>query len=157
MQICICPCCFIADCPNKAKKLSFESYSQAYLDKGYNASTILNLKTFYDQIEANQIFGSAYLKKILECLERTARSLLSKLKEMNVVAVVNGHETDLVAQSVDEVGNPPVAPVGVVPADPYDGIHGLLVQYGPSASSGICPMGVLVRHKLPVPVHERPW
>ena len=79
-----------ADCPNKAQKISFESYSQAYLDKGYNASTILNLKTIYGQIEANQVFGSAYLKKILECSERTARSLLSKLKEMNVVAVVIG-------------------------------------------------------------------
>ena len=79
-----------ADCPNKAQKISFEAYSQAYLDKGYNASTILNLKTIYGQIEANQVFGSAYLKKILECSERTARSLLSKLKEMNVVAVVTG-------------------------------------------------------------------
>ena len=79
-----------ADATNEAKKISFESYSQAYRDKGYNASTILNLNTIYDQIETNQVFGSAYLKKILECSERTGRSLLSKLKEMNVVAGVSG-------------------------------------------------------------------
>ncbi len=72
-------------------------------------------------------------------------------------ASLDGHEADIVAKPVDEVGNPLVAPVGVVPADPDDGVHGLLVHRGASASGGICPMGVLVRHKLPVPVHERPW
>lgn len=57
---------------------------------------------------------------------------------------------------MDEVGNPLVAPVGVVPADPDDGVHGFLIHRWPSASGGICPMGVLVGHELPVPVHERP-
>ena len=72
------------------KKLSFESYCHAYMDKGYNASSVLNLKSIYDKIEANQVFGSTYLSKILDCSERTARSLLAKLKEMNVVIAVAG-------------------------------------------------------------------
>ena len=54
------------------------------------------------------------------------------------------------------VGDPLVAPVGVVPSNPDDGVHGLLVHRGPPVSGGVCPMGVLVGHKLPVPVHERP-
>jgi len=60
----------------------------------------------------------------------------------------DGHEADLLAQPAHEVGDPPVDPVGVVPADSHDGRA--------SASGGACPMGVFVRFKLPVPVHERP-
>lgn len=71
-------------------KLSIESFTEAYLDKGYNEPTIHNLHLIYEQIEVNQVFGSAYLMKIIECSERTARNLLSKLREMNVVEVVNG-------------------------------------------------------------------
>ena len=76
--------------PN-AIKLSAEAYSQVCLNRGYKATTIQNLKAIYDQIEANQVFGSVYLKKILECPERTARSLMAKLREMNVVVAVTGN------------------------------------------------------------------
>jgi len=71
-------------------KLSAESYTKAYMDKGYSVPVIQHLKAIYNQIEANQVFGSAYLVKMLDCSERTARNLLTKLKEMNVVAVVTG-------------------------------------------------------------------
>ncbi len=71
-------------------KISVESYTQAYLDKGYSEPTVLNLNAVYDDIEVNQVFDSAYLMKILECSERTARGLLVKLKEMNVVISVVG-------------------------------------------------------------------
>ena len=71
-------------------KLPFESFVQAYLNKGYKESTPRNLKAIYDQIETNQVFGSAYLVKILECPERTARGLLAKLREMDVVVAVTG-------------------------------------------------------------------
>jgi len=72
-------------------KLSIESYTQAYQDRGYNIPTIRSLKAIYDDIELNQVFGSAYLVKILECSDSSARRLLAKLREMNVVIAVVGH------------------------------------------------------------------
>ena len=72
------------------KKLSIESYTKAYQGKGYNVPTVHNLKAIYDDIELNQVFGSAYLMKILECSDRVARRLLVKLREMNVVIAVPG-------------------------------------------------------------------
>ena len=71
-------------------KLSIESYTQAYQDRGYNIPTIRSLKAIYDDIELNQVFGSAYLVKILECSDSSARRLLAKLREMNVVIAVTG-------------------------------------------------------------------
>ncbi len=71
-------------------KLSLEAYTQAYTEKSYNTSTILNLQAIYDQIEVNRVFNSTYLMKILNCSDRGARRLLIKLKEMNVVVVFSG-------------------------------------------------------------------
>ena len=54
-------------------KLSLEAYTQAYTEKSYNTSTILNLQAIYDQIEVNRVFNSTYLMKILNCSDRGAR------------------------------------------------------------------------------------
>ena len=48
------------------------------------------LREIYDQIDVNQIFGSSYIMKILDCSERTARNLLTKLKDMGAVVTVIG-------------------------------------------------------------------
>ena len=66
------------------------AYTDSYRDKGYSEPTILSLMAIYNDIEVNQVFGSAYFMKILECSESTARRLLVKLKEMNVVIEVAG-------------------------------------------------------------------
>ena len=95
--------------------------------------------------------------RLVELPDVALRASVGREDAVLVEDALDGHEADLVAEPVDEIGNPPVAPVGVVPADPHDCVHGLLVHRGASASGGIRPMGVLVRHKLPVPVHERPW
>ena len=71
-------------------KISMGAYTDSYRDKGYSEPTILSLMTIYNDIEVNQVFGSAYFMKILECSESTARRLLAKLKEMNVVIEVAG-------------------------------------------------------------------
>ena len=71
-------------------KISSEAFTKAYQDKGYNEASVLNLKSVYEQMEANQVFNTAYLMKILECSIRTARRLLAKLREMNVVSPVAG-------------------------------------------------------------------
>ena len=71
-------------------KISMGAYTDSYRDKGYSEPTILSLMAIYNDIEVNQVFGSAYFMKILECSESTARRLLAKLKEMNVVIEVAG-------------------------------------------------------------------
>ncbi len=71
-------------------KLSEQTFMLLYSDKGYNKPTVLNLRNIYNQIEVNQIFGSSYIMKILDCSERTARNLLTKLKDMGAVKTVTG-------------------------------------------------------------------
>lgn len=100
--------------------------------------------------------GEDVLVRLVELVDVALRASVRREDAVLVEDALDGHEADLVAQPVNEVGNPVVAPVGVFPADPDDGVHGLLVHRGPSASGGMRPMGVLVRHELPVPVHERP-
>jgi ATP-dependent DNA helicase RecG len=75
---------------NPLIKLSMESFIQMYSDKGYNEPTRVYLQAIYDQIEVNQIFGSTYIMKILNCSERTARNLLTKLKDIGAVVTVTG-------------------------------------------------------------------
>ena len=72
------------------EKLPIENYAKAYSNKAYNEPTINNLTIIYDQIEVNQVFGSAYIIKILDCSDRNARNLLAKLREMEVVVPVKG-------------------------------------------------------------------
>lgn len=100
--------------------------------------------------------GKNILVRLVELPDVALRASIGRVDAMLVEDALDSHEAYLVAEPVDEIGNPPVAPVGVVSADPHDGIHGLLVHRVASASDGVCPMGVFVRHKLPVPVHERP-
>ena len=59
-------------------------------DQAERIATILYLREIYDQIEVNQVFGSAYIMKMLDCSERTARNLLTKLKDMKVIVAVTG-------------------------------------------------------------------
>lgn len=44
----------------------------------------------YDEIEKNQIFGTKEIKEILDCSPSTARAVMTKLRDMKVVKVVNG-------------------------------------------------------------------
>ena len=71
-------------------KLPIALYIDAYTGKGYSRPTIDSLMLIYDSIAVNQIFGSAYITKILDVSERSGRSLMSKLREMNVVVPVAG-------------------------------------------------------------------
>ena len=71
-------------------KLPIEAFITAYQDRGYNEPTIVSLMKIYQEIEANQVFGSSYLVKLLECSDRTARNLMSKLREMKAITAVAG-------------------------------------------------------------------
>ena len=44
----------------------------------------------YREVETNQVFGSAYIARILACSDRTARNLIVKLRNMGVNTTVTG-------------------------------------------------------------------
>ena len=73
-----------------SQQLPFESFEAAYQQRGYNEPTIQNLNRLFDEIAANQVFSSTYLVKSLGCAERTARNIMKKLREMDVVVPVSG-------------------------------------------------------------------
>ena len=74
----------------KKIKLSATSFDELLNKKLYSEKSDSNLKLIYQYIDDNQIFDSNYIVKILKCSERTARNLVSKLKEMGVLVVVTG-------------------------------------------------------------------
>ena len=56
----------------------------------YNEPSKANILKVYDEIEKNQIFGTKEIKEILDCSPSTARAVMTKLRDMKVVKVVNG-------------------------------------------------------------------
>ena len=56
----------------------------------YNEPSKANILKGYDEIEKNQIFGTKEIKEILDCSPSTARAVMTKLRDMKVVKVVNG-------------------------------------------------------------------
>ena len=75
---------------NLPVKISWQMIAGLCQEQGYSEPTVLNLHKVYDQINANQVFGTAHILKILECSERTVRTLISKMKEMDVLVSVTG-------------------------------------------------------------------
>ena len=71
-------------------KLSAISFNNLLNKMSYTEVINSNLKLIYQQIEGNQIFGSKYIMKILNCSERTARNLMNKLKDMGILVAVVG-------------------------------------------------------------------
>lgn len=67
-------------------KLPIETTKVADSDK----ITINNEEHIYEQLDTNQVFGTAYIVKMLECSDRTARNIISKLKEMEAIVPVKG-------------------------------------------------------------------
>ena len=86
----------IADCgtgttlSGEMIKLSAISFNNLLNKMSYTEVINSNLKLIYQQIEGNQIFGSKYIMKILNCSERTARNLMNKLKDMGILVAVVG-------------------------------------------------------------------
>ncbi len=76
--------------PIGAKKLSIE-YIKLAIDKHkYNKPTKNNILIVYENIDSNQIFGSAEIERILDCSTTNARLYMRKLREMEVVCEVKG-------------------------------------------------------------------
>ena len=60
-------------------------------DLKYNEPTRNNIEKVYSSIKANQVFGSADIKAILNCSDSTARPIIAKLRdEVKAIVAVNG-------------------------------------------------------------------
>ena len=71
-------------------KLLIDYQKPAIEQQKYNEPSKANILKVYDEIEKNQIFGTKEIKEILDCSPSTARAVMTKLRDMKVVKVVNG-------------------------------------------------------------------
>lgn len=72
------------------KKSVVDMIKSAIEQRKYNEPSKANILKVYDEIEKNQIFGTKEIKEILDCSPSTARAVMTKLRDMKVVKVVNG-------------------------------------------------------------------
>ena len=72
------------------RSIDFSAIESRCAMQGYSKPTIDNMRTLYDRVEINQIFGAAYVKKVLECADSTARRLIGMLKTIQVVVPITG-------------------------------------------------------------------
>ena len=72
------------------QKLAIGDKKSAVKQQKYNEPSKANILKVYDEIEKNQIFGTKEIKEILDCSPSTARAVMTKLRDMKVVKVVNG-------------------------------------------------------------------
>ena len=61
----------------------------AIAQQKYNEPSKANILKVYDVIEKNQIFGTREIAEILDCSPSTARAVMTKLRDMEVVKAVN--------------------------------------------------------------------
>lgn len=74
----------------ESEKLTFEKIKLAIESHAYNEPTKNNILRVYEVIESNQIFGAPDIESILKCSTSTAKNVMKKLREMEVVEVVKG-------------------------------------------------------------------
>ena len=71
-------------------KSAIDRIKSAIEQQKYNEPSKANILKVYDEIEKNQIFGTKEIKEILDCSPSTARAVMTKLRDMKAVKVVNG-------------------------------------------------------------------
>ena len=75
----------------KTQKSAIEKVKLMMQDLKYNEPTWNNIEKVYSSIKANQVFGSADIKAILNCSDSTARAIIAKLRdEVKAIVAVNG-------------------------------------------------------------------
>ena len=72
------------------QKIAFSAIESRCVKKGYSRSTVENMKLLCDNLEVNQVFGAAYVRKVLECADSTARRLIGMLKTIDAVVPITG-------------------------------------------------------------------
>ena len=75
----------------ESEKSAIDKIKLAIERQKYNEPTKENILKVYDEIDTNQIFGTKEIEKILGCSSSTARAIMTKLREIKVVAEVKGN------------------------------------------------------------------
>lgn len=74
----------------QSEKLSIEKLKKAFLNENYRKNTKDNILAVYNDIDANQIFGAPEIERILDCSPTTAKEIMRKIRDMEVVVEVKG-------------------------------------------------------------------
>lgn len=74
----------------QSEKLSIEKLKKAFLNKNYRENTKNNILAVYNDMDTNQIFGGPEIERILDCSPTTAKEIMKKIRDMEVVAEVKG-------------------------------------------------------------------
>ncbi|WP_333647948.1 ATP-binding protein [Lacrimispora sp.] len=72
------------------EKLAIDALKSAIEKQNYNEPTKKNITLVYKEIETNQIFSTGDIEKILDCSSSTARAIMAKMRDMEVVVGVIG-------------------------------------------------------------------
>lgn len=72
------------------EKSAIDTIRSAIEQQKYNEPSKANILKVYDEIEKNQIFGTKEIAEILECSPSTARAVMVKFRDMEVVIAVKG-------------------------------------------------------------------
>lgn len=73
-----------------AQLIAFSAIESRRVKEEYSRPTVENMKLLYDNLEVDQVFGAAYVRKVLECADSTARRLIGMLRTMDVVVPIKG-------------------------------------------------------------------
>lgn len=73
-----------------ARKIGIDTLKGRMVLKGYQQPTKEKLLRIYDVMEINRVFSVADVVKELSCPDSTARDVMKKLRELNVLVPVKG-------------------------------------------------------------------
>ena len=73
------------------KKLCIDRLTDAVSKKNYKKNTKDNIFIVYNEIDSSQIFGAPDIKKILDCSASTAKEIMKKIRDMEIVVEVKGN------------------------------------------------------------------
>ena len=82
--------------------IDFSAIESRCVAQGYSRPTVNSIRLLYDNLEVNQVFGAAYVRKVLECADSTARRLIGILKTIDVVVPVKGKGKGMYRLKYDE-------------------------------------------------------
>ncbi|MCI6243362.1 MAG: hypothetical protein PUF81_03150 [Lachnospiraceae bacterium] len=74
----------------QSEKLSIEKLKKGFLNKNYRENTKDKIIAVYNDIDTNQIFGAPEIERILDCSPTTAKEIMRKIRDMEVVVEVKG-------------------------------------------------------------------
>ena len=74
----------------QSEKMSIEKLKKGFLNKNYRKNTKDNILAVYNDIDTNQIFGAPEIERILDCSPTTAKEIMRKIRDMEVVVEVKG-------------------------------------------------------------------